>query len=119
MTEIILVRHGQTAWNATEVFRGRLDIGLDETGLRQAEMLGTYLRHRRTEAVYSSPLLRARQTAEAVVRHHPLEVLVHPGLTDMDFGGWQGLSHDEVKRRFPETYQELAVRSAACPRALR
>ena len=64
---IILVRHGQTEWNVTEVFRGRADIRLDETGLKQAELLAKYLSHRKLEAVYSGPMRRTLQTAEACV----------------------------------------------------
>ena len=103
-TSIILVRHGQTAWNAAEVFRGRIDIELDETGLKQAELLAAYLSRRKLEAVYSSPLKRAVQTAEAIARHHGLAVEIAPGLNDMDFGEWQGLSLQEVKGRFNELF---------------
>ena len=101
-TSIILVRHGQTAWNAEEVFRGQIDIELDETGLKQAELLAEYLSRRKLEAVYSSPLKRAIQTAEAIARHHGLTVEIAPGLNDIDFGEWQGLSLREVRTRFNE-----------------
>jgi broad specificity phosphatase PhoE len=104
MTSIILVRHGQTVWNAIEVFRGRIDIELDETGLKQAELLAGYLSQRKLEAVYSSPLKRAVQTAEAVARHHGLAVETTPGLNDIDFGEWQGLSVQEVRTRFSELF---------------
>jgi len=104
MTEIILVRHGQTAWNVAEVFRGRLDIELDETGLKQAELLAEYLSHRKLEDVYSSPLRRAVQTAEAVARHHGLTIEISPRLNDIDFGEWQGLSREEVITKYSELY---------------
>jgi len=103
-TSIILVRHGQTAWNAAEVFRGRIDIELDETGLKQAELLAEYLSRRKLEAVYSSPLKRAVQTAEAIASHHGLDVEIAPDLNDMDFGEWQGLSVQEVEGRFNELF---------------
>jgi broad specificity phosphatase PhoE len=104
MTEIILVRHGQTAWNASEVFRGRADIELDDVGLKQAERLAEHLSRRKLEAIYSSPLRRALQTAEAIASRHRLTVRSTPGLTDIDFGQWQGLPHEEVKRRFGQLY---------------
>jgi len=104
-TSIILVRHGQTAWNASEVFRGRIDIELDETGLKQAELLGEYLGKRELEAVYSSPLKRAVQTAEAIARHHGLAAEIAPDLNDMDFGEWQGLSLQDVRSRFSELFE--------------
>jgi broad specificity phosphatase PhoE len=101
-TSIILVRHGQTAWNAEEVFRGQADIELDETGLKQAELLAEYLSPRKLETVYSSPLKRAVRTAEAIARRHGLAVEITPGLNDIDFGEWQGLSLQEVRSRFSE-----------------
>jgi len=63
MTEIILVRHGETKWNVEEVFRGRIDVELNETGIKQAELLGRYLSKRKIDAIYSSPLKRAVKTA--------------------------------------------------------
>jgi len=104
MTEIILVRHGQTAWNKDEVFRGQIDIELDEAGLKQAELLGKYLGHRKLEAIYSSPLQRAVQTAEAIARHHGLTVEITAGLNDIDFGEWQGLSLEEVKNKYSKLH---------------
>ena len=97
MVEIILARHGETDWNAEEVFRGRADIELNGRGRRQAEMLAGSLSEAKLEAVYSSPLQRARDTAEAVARRHQLKVAVSPGLIDCDFGQWQGLQLKEVK----------------------
>jgi len=104
LTEIILVRHGETEWNVQEVFRGRIDIELNETGLRQAELLAEYLSGIKLDAVYSSPLKRALNTAQAIASHHKLEVKISPGLIDFDFGKWQGLSHQEIKRRYKKLY---------------
>ena len=109
MTEIIIARHGQTEWNVEEVFRGRIDIGLDETGLKQAELLAEYLSSKKIETVYSSPLQRALKTAEAIASHHDLEVDVSPGLIDFYFGQWQGLSLQEVRDKYPELYAEWAT----------
>ncbi len=106
MTGIILARHGQTQWNVEEVFRGRIDIELDKTGMRQAELLAEYLSDRKIDAVYSSPLKRALKTAEVIAGYHKLEVEIAPGLMDFDFGKWQGLSHQEVKDRYQELYTE-------------
>jgi broad specificity phosphatase PhoE len=103
---IILVRHGQTAWNAEEVFRGRIDIELDETGLKQTELLGEYLSSRKLETIYSSPLRRAIQTAEAITRHHELSAEIAHGLNDMDFGEWQGLTLEEVRNRYNKLLEQ-------------
>jgi len=106
MTEIILVRHGETDWNVEEVFRGRIDIELNETGMKQAELLAEYLKDLRIVAIYSSPLKRALRTAEIIASYHNLDVEIAPGLIDFDYGKWQGLSHEVVKDRYKELYAE-------------
>jgi len=108
VTEIVLVRHGETEWNVAEVFRGRVDVGLNETGVKQAKLLGEYLRQVKVEAIYSSPLKRALMTAEAIARCHNLHVEIAPGLIDLDFGQWQGLPRQEVRERYGELYAEWA-----------
>jgi len=103
MTRIILVRHGQTEWNRIECFRGRVDIPLNETGIAQAEATGKRIAAEwLPAAVYTSPLSRSVMTAEAIAGHHSLEVRPHPGLVDIDYGDWQGLSPDEARQRWPE-----------------
>ena len=106
MTEIILARHGETEWNVEEVFRGRIDVELNATGLRQAELLAEYLSDIKIDAIYSSPLRRALKTAKIIARYHKLKVEITPGLIDCDFGKWQGLSLREVKDRYKEPYTE-------------
>lgn len=103
MTTLILVRHGQTEWNRIERFRGTADIPLNTTGLVQAEATGQRVAAKWVPtAVYSSPLSRAINTAEAVARHFDLPVQVHPGLADIDYGVWQGLTAAEARQRWPE-----------------
>ncbi len=100
MTQIILVRHGQTEWNRVERFRGRADVPLNETGLAQAEATGRRIAAAwQPAAVYSSPLSRAVKTAEAIASHFNLPVQIHDGLTDIDYGEWQGLTLEEVKSK--------------------
>lgn len=100
---IILVRHGQTEWNRVERFRGRADVPLNETGLMQAEATGKRVAAEwKPAAIYSSPLSRAVKTAEAIARHFGIPVQVHPGLADIDYGEWQGLTPDEARLRWPE-----------------
>ena len=104
MTEIILARHGETAWNVAEVVRGRLGVELNETGQKQAALLAEYLSNLGIEALYSSPLPRALQTAETIAQHCKLEVNIEARLTDLDFGQWQGLSLQEVREKYGELY---------------
>lgn len=103
MTRIILVRHGQTEWNRNERFRGRADIPLNQTGLSQAEATGRRVASEwQPLAIYTSPLSRSVKTAEAIAKHYRLDVQPHPGLADIDYGEWQGLTPDEARLRWPE-----------------
>ena len=103
MTLVILVRHGQTEWNRVERFRGRADVPLNVMGLAQAEATGLRVASEwQPVAVYSSPLVRAIRTAEAIARHFDLPVNINPGVADIDYGEWQGLTPDEVRERWPE-----------------
>ena len=106
MTEILLARHGETEWNVGEIFRGRIDIELNETGLKQAELAAEYLGEVKIEAVYSSPLKRALRTAQMIANYHQLDVEITPGLTDLNYGKWQGLPHPEIKDKYKELYSE-------------
>ena len=106
MTRIVLVRHGQTAWNREPRFRGQADVELDELGLKQAQATGRYLAARwPVTAVYASRMGRAMQTAEAIARAQGLAAQPLEGLLDIDFGEWQGLSPDEVAQRYPDLYR--------------
>jgi len=105
MTSIYLVRHGQTAWNREEIFRGRTDVPLDETGLKQAELTADYFRDMEITAVYSSPLARAWQTAEKIAVLHSLEVQPLEGIIDMSFGNWEEHAHLEIKKNDSERYR--------------
>ena len=96
------VRHGQTEWNRVSCFRGRADVPLNETGLVQAEATGMRVAAEwKPAAVYSSPLSRAIKTAEAIAKHFDLPVQIQPGLANIDYGDWQGLTLDEVQDRWP------------------
>ena len=103
--KLYIIRHGQTAWNKEEVFRGTKDIPLNEVGLKEANALGAYLESTPFDALYTSPLSRARQTAQAVADAVGLTPVVEPNLIDLDFGAWQGVSHKEVKEKYPDLYQ--------------
>lgn len=101
MSRIVLVRHGQTEWNRVERFRGRADVPLNETGLAQAEATGRRVAAQwHPVAIYSSPLSRAMKTAEAIAEHFALPVQTHPGLIDIDYGDWQGLTPEEARARW-------------------
>ena len=102
-TTVILVRHGQTEWNRVERFRGRADVPLNDIGLKQAEATGRRVAASwQPVAIYSSPLSRAVKTAEEVGEHTHLAVEIHPGLADINYGKWQGLTPEEARTRWQE-----------------
>lgn len=103
-TRIILIRHGQTAWNKEEIFRGRADVPLDDVGLRQAQALANALRAEAISRIVTSPLRRAVKTAEVLAEARGCDSLAVDAFTDIDFGAWEALSHTEVRQQFPELY---------------
>jgi broad specificity phosphatase PhoE len=96
---LLLARHGQSVSNAVRRFQGVQDVPLSELGRRQAEALAGALRGRRIAAVYSSPLLRARHTAElaAAAVQAPLEYV--DDLRELSLGEWEGCTVEEVQAR--------------------
>lgn len=115
MTRFVLVRHGQTEWNREERFRGRADLSLNETGLRQAEAAALNMRGQEAAAIYSSPLKRALETAAVLGKQLNLPVTPLEGLIDIDFGEFQGLSADEAAQRD----SDLVRRWIDCPHTVR
>ncbi|NWG02315.1 MAG: histidine phosphatase family protein [Syntrophaceae bacterium] len=105
MTSIYLVRHGQTAWNKEEIFRGRTDVPLDETGRRQAELVAEYFKGKEVHRIYSSPLSRAWETANKIAQLQNLNVEPLGEIVDLSFGDWEGHSHKEIKKTDEETYR--------------
>jgi broad specificity phosphatase PhoE len=106
MTQIILVRHGQTPWNKDKIFRGSMDIPLNEQGREEARLAGEWLKGETIHAAYCSPLSRARDTGEAIAAHHGLKVLDLPGLSDLCYGAWEGMPLTEVKVKYAELYRQ-------------
>ncbi|MBN1813705.1 MAG: histidine phosphatase family protein [Anaerolineae bacterium] len=104
-TRIVLIRHGQTAWNREARFRGQSDVPLEPFGLRQAEVTARYIAARwPVTAVYASPLGRTMKTAEAVAQAQGLTAQPLEGLIDINFGQFQGLLATEAEQRHPELF---------------
>jgi len=106
MTSIYLVRHGQTAWNKEEIFRGRSDVPLNETGLREASSAAEYFRGMEVQAIYSSPLSRAWQTAQKISEVVRREITPLEGINDMSFGKWEGQPLRDVQKNHNEMYRQ-------------
>lgn len=101
LKRILLIRHGQTEWNAEGRWQGTLDVPLSETGREQARALGRYLRGRPIRAIYSSDLSRAAQTAQAVGDALGLPVHYDPRWRELDLGVFQGLTYPEITAKYP------------------
>jgi len=93
---LLAIRHGETAWSREQRFAGARDVPLTDRGRRQSEALAAALADTPVAAVYTSPLERARASAEAIARPHRLDVRVEPAFREMAFGAWEGLTREEV-----------------------
>jgi broad specificity phosphatase PhoE len=101
MTEIVIVRHGETESNKRGIFRGRLDVPLNERGILQAEWVADALQREPVAAVLSSPLSRAVDTARIIAARHGLAPIVDRAFDNIDLGQWQGREKAAVKREEP------------------
>ena len=104
MSKVYLVRHGQTAWNVGEIFRGRTDIPLDEIGKQEVHLAGEALKDESLHAVYSSPLSRSMETAENIAKFHSLSVTPLDAIIDISYGEWEGSGNQEIQSKYPELY---------------
>ena len=110
MTRLVLVRHGETAWNAEHRVQGQLDVPLNDTGRRQARAVASVLARERFAAIYASDLGRARQTAEPTAAALGMDVLLDAGLRERHYGIFETLTYAEVQVKFPEEYARFDAR---------
>jgi broad specificity phosphatase PhoE len=109
-TIIYLVRHGATDANLRRpyVLQGRgMDLPLNETGRRQAQCVRKLFERRTIAAVYSSPLRRALETAQAIVEPHRLDVGIVEPLIEVDVGKWEGMAWDQIRREYPQECEDF------------
>lgn len=99
---ILLIRHGQTDWNIESKLQGREDIPLNETGRKQAKSCAAYLSDEIWHAIYTSPLIRAKETAQILSEelNHP-SVIIEPLLIEREFGVASGMTWQELNARYP------------------
>jgi broad specificity phosphatase PhoE len=119
MTELYLVRHGETEWNAARRIQGRTDIPLNDTGREQARQAAELLARRRWQGVYTSPLGRAHETARIIADRLGLAGVTDiDALVERDYGEAEGMGFDEIEALYPEgvrapgqeTREEVAAR---------
>jgi 2,3-bisphosphoglycerate-dependent phosphoglycerate mutase len=101
-TRLVAIRHGETAWNRETRMQGQLDIALNATGLAQARSLAAALADEAFDAIYSSDLLRARQTAIALAASCPRPIVTDSGLRERCFGAFESLTYADVQVRWPD-----------------
>jgi broad specificity phosphatase PhoE len=98
--KLILTRHGETDMNRLGRIQGISDLALNDTGERQAEALARALENEKVEAIYTSPLKRARDTAHAIGRYHQVEIVPLFGLRELDAGEVDGLTYEEMRTHY-------------------
>jgi probable phosphoglycerate mutase len=108
--KIILIRHGETAWNAERRLQGHLDIALNAEGERQARLLAGALAPEHIDVIACSDLQRARQTAQAVATPRGMPLHVDAGLRERCYGGFEGLLYSEIEQRFPAEFAAWQAR---------
>lgn len=104
MSQLILIRHGQTDWNRQKRIQGSLDMPLNEDGKKEAKSISGELANFKIDAVYSSPVSCSFNTASEVAVPHKVRVKKTKQLNDLDQGVWQGLLIDDVKKRYKKQY---------------
>lgn len=102
MTEIIIIRHGETDWNKTGRFQGHSDVSLSAEGRAQAAALGKNLVVDHVDAIYASDLTRAMETAAPLAQRFGLEVISDPLLRELNFGSWEGRNFNDVNAENPD-----------------
>ncbi len=108
--EILLIRHGETAWNRVRRMQGHIDIPLNEAGQRQALALGAALAAEPPAAIYASDLQRARDTAQAVAAAHGMTVVQDVRLRERCYGAFEGLMYDDIQRAYPQDFARWQAR---------
>ncbi|AOK51843.1 phosphoglycerate mutase [Burkholderia stagnalis] len=114
-TQILFIRHGETAWNRIKRIQGHIDIPLADTGLAQAQRLAARLAREARDgagidAIYSSDLMRAQQTAQPAADALGLPLVLREGLRERAYGVFQGHDSTEIEARFPDAYTAWQTR---------
>ncbi|MBO4853505.1 MAG: histidine phosphatase family protein [Schwartzia sp.] len=107
MMRLILVRHGQTEWNAGGRYQGQSNVALSSLGRRQAELLAASFPVKQLDAIYASDLDRARETAECVGKAFGIPVRPEKAFRELSFGEWEGLTYQEISSRWPKEANKL------------
>jgi alpha-ribazole phosphatase len=106
MTHLVLVRHGQTDWNLEGRYQGQTDLPLNKTGRAQARKLAEQLAGQPFEAIYSSDLKRAHETASLIAKKLGLTVRVEWKLREVNLGQWEGMLVKDIIAQYPTEWEQ-------------
>lgn len=114
-TELYLIRHGETEWNKLGKFQGCTDIPLSEDGIQQAFLLQKRLKGN-FDCIYTSPLSRAVKTAQILCQPScKKEPVIHPGLIEINFGKWEGLTLEDINREYSLEFKRWKTDEETAP----
>jgi broad specificity phosphatase PhoE len=104
MGMIYLVRHGETYWNAEGRIQGQKQTDLTPKGIEQSKWLAEYFKSKKIDRIVCSGLIRSQKTAAQVNVYYNLQLEINPKINECSWGKWEGLTHAEVRERFPDEY---------------
>ncbi len=110
---LVLIRHGQTDWNKEYRVQGQADLSLNESGRAQAEAIASFLKDEPVEAIYSSPLARALETARVIERSHQIDTIADDKLRELDVGEVDGLYYPSLKTEYPDFFKAWTIDPAS------
>lgn len=109
MTRLILIRHGETDWNVQGRWQGHTDIPLNQNGHEQSRQLANDLKNDHIDAIYTSDLQRARQTARLLSEEKGVAIQVDPRLREINLGVWEGLTRPEIEENYLKELEERRI----------
>jgi len=112
LAKLYLIRHGEVEWNRENSYIGATDLPLNDEGKKQAALLADRLAQHKVSAVYSSDLIRARETAEIIAERFGLQVIMVPQIREVNYGEWEGVSETKLPTSHPEIYHDWRVNPA-------
>jgi phosphoserine phosphatase len=106
MTKILYVRHGETDWNKENRIQGQSDTKLNKLGKEQAKKIAERLKNEKIDAIYTSTLSRAIETAKEINKYHKLKIQKSKELNEINFGVFEGKTWEEIEEKYPKTMGE-------------
>ena len=100
ITKLLLIRHGETSLNPDNRYLGKTNVSLNSKGIMQAKLIKKRIKDLSVDIIFTSPLKRAKETCEIVINNKSMPMKMNSGLSEINFGLWEGLTYDEVKTKY-------------------